>query len=72
MTENKKREMLVNYAKTVLSDLVPYDDPRYDERLQELAEGYAVSELNPNQEFKAYMDDLCKEHDEILNDDLGL
>lgn len=72
MTENKKREMLVDYAKAVLSDLVPYDDPRYDERLQELAEGYADSELNPNQEFKAYMDNLCKEHDEILNDDLGL
>lgn len=72
MTENTNREMLVNYAKAVLSDLVPYDDPRYDERLQELAEGYADSELSPNQEFKAYMDDLCKEHDEILNDDLGL
>lgn len=72
MTENANREMLVNYAKAVLSDLVPYDDPRYDERLQELAEGYADSELNPNPEFKAYMDDLCKEHDEILNDDLDL
>lgn len=72
MTEDKKRDMLVDYAKAVISDLVPYDDPRYDERLQELAEGYADSELKPNPEFKAYMDDLCKAHDEMLNDDLGL
>ena len=35
MTQEEKREALIEYAKEHFRDLIPYSDPRYEERLQE-------------------------------------
>lgn len=41
-TIQQKHNSLIEYAKLHLSDLVPYNDPNYETRLQEMAEIYAV------------------------------
>ena len=68
MTQEEKREALIEYAKEHFRDLIPYSDPRYEERLQEWAESYADSELNPNQEMEDYLNSLCEEHDKLIED----
>lgn len=61
--EDKERfDLLVEYAKIHLADLIPYDDPNYNERLQDMAESYALSEINGDPEFEQ----MCKWHDEML------
>lgn len=45
-------------------DLVPYDDPNYEQKVREIAEGLADAELNPDPELK---EKLCQLHDESLD-----
>ncbi len=40
------KESLIEYAKSHLSDLIPYDDPEYESKLQRMAEAYADVEIN--------------------------
>lgn len=40
------KESLIEYAKSHLSDLIPYDDPEYESKLQRMAEAYADAEIN--------------------------
>lgn len=58
------RELLIDEFIRHCSDLFPYDDPQYEEKLMRSAENYADEILNPN----SYLNSLCKEHDELLND----
>ena len=68
MAKEIDRPYLIDYAMRHFADLIPYDDPNYSERLQEMAEAYAESEINPNPEFEAYMKSLCEEHDKIIKE----
>lgn len=67
MTQEENRNALIEYAKDHFMDLIPYSDPHYEERLQEWAEHYADSELNPNPEMEQYLNRLCEEHDKLIN-----
>ena len=40
------RELLIDYYKSHFRDLIPYDDPQYEEKLQRNAEAYANWEIN--------------------------
>lgn len=40
------RELLIDYYKSHFGDLIPYDDPRYSEKLQRNSEAYADWEIN--------------------------
>lgn len=62
------KQSLYNYALTHCADLVPYNDEHYDERLHELAMGYALSKLFPKNEMDDYMHSLCEEHDKTIED----
>ena len=46
MFTNEDRENLIEYAKAHFSDLIPYDDPEYESKLQQMAEAYADTEIN--------------------------
>lgn len=64
----KDREALIEYAKEHFADLIPYDDPHYEERLQVWAESYAESEIHPNPELI----ELCEFHDKwVEEEELG-
>lgn len=58
------KELLIDEFIRHCSDLFSYDDPQYEEKLMRSAENYADEILNPN----SYLNSLCKEHDELLND----
>ena len=63
ITEDPRYEILIDYAKSHFADLIPYDDPDYEEKLQKMAEDYANFEINgPDEDFI----ELCKLHDEML------
>lgn len=73
MTQEEQRLVLIDYAKSHFCDLIPYNDPHYNERLQEWAEDYADVELSGNNwsinpEFEEYMNHLCEEHDKLLEE----
>ena len=53
------REDLIDDFIRHCSDIFPYNDSDYDRKLL-----YADEMLNPN----SYLNTLCKEHDELLND----
>lgn len=59
MTEE---EALIDYAIRQCSDLIPYDDPDYDEKLLRLAKSYVKEELNPDSELNK----LCAYHDKYF------
>lgn len=65
MTKEEK-ELEIQHAMVHLSDLIPYDDPEYDEKLRSMAEA-AV---------RSWDDDLialCEEHDNMIDEfELGL
>lgn len=46
MFTNEDRDNLIEYAKAHFSDLIPYDDPEYESKLQQMAEAYADAEIN--------------------------
>lgn len=58
------REDLIDDFIRHCSDIFPYNDPNYEEKLLRAAENYADEMLNPD----SYLNTLCKEHDELLND----
>lgn len=63
ITEDHRYEILIDYAKSHFADLIPYDDPDYEGKLQKMAEDYANFEINgPDKDFI----ELCKLHDEML------
>jgi hypothetical protein len=43
---------LIEYAKAHLSDVIPYDDPDYDVKLDELAKTYANEEIKRMKNYK--------------------
>ena len=45
MTDENHRQELIEYAKRHLADLIPYDDPDYEDKLQQMAEAYAQYEI---------------------------
>ena len=57
---NKDKESLIKYAKSHLSDLIPYDDPEYESKLQKIAEAYADIEINgiEVEDDELYIDDF--------------
>lgn len=61
----KDREALIEYWKWHLEDLIPYDDHRYEEKLQEWAESCAESDINPVHDFVA----LCEYHDRWMEEE---
>ena len=54
-------EAEVERYKNILSDLVPYDDPNYEQKLDSMARGCLKAEKDP--EFIA----LCEEHDNEIS-----
>ena len=64
MYTEKDRPYLIEYGRNHLADLIPYDDPNYDERLQSMAESYADSEIYPDEDFIR----MCEEHDKMLDE----
>ena len=73
MNREEQRLELIEYAKSHFCDLIPYDDPQYTEKLQQWAEDYADTELSGNNwstnpEFEKYMNQLCEEHDKLLDE----
>ncbi len=60
-----KREILIDYYKSHFGDLIPYDDLRYEEKLQRSAEAYADWEINgPSPEDLA----IIEVHDKWLEE----
>ena len=66
----KDREYLVEWHRIHLADLIPYDDPNYEEKLNQWAEESAENDIHPNPEFEAYIENLCEEHDRMLEEGL--
>lgn len=63
MTE-KDRPYLIDYGRRMLADMVPYDDPHYEEKLQRMAEAYAEAELSPDPIFEGmcnWCDDMKRQ-----------
>lgn len=59
------RELLIDYYKSHFYDLIPFDDPQYEEKLQRNAEAYADWEINgPSPEEQA----MIEAHDKWLEE----
>ena len=61
----------VEHAISIACDLVPYDDPNYDDEVVHLAIAYVQSLYDPDfitmaKAHEMAFDALCKEHDEML------
>ena len=56
----KKPMEKIEIVKRHFEDLIPYDDPRYEEKLQNLAESYV------NNYHDVEFDAICELHDEML------
>lgn len=65
--ENKINEFLdyKEFAKTIYKDMIPYDDPDYEDILEKLCDSYADYEING-------LTDEQKEELEKLNNELNL
>lgn len=64
------RQGLIEYAKIHLCDMIPYNDPDYEEKLTAMAEDYADAEIYPS---RLPVDDLqciIELHDEMLDNSL--
>lgn len=57
----------VEYAKAHLSDIIPYNDPDYETKLDEMAKAYACEEIERMKNYKLIDKRIKKE---ILDDDL--
>lgn len=58
----EKRELEIVHAMSMLSDLIPYDDPDYQGKLRRMAEGVVGMENDPN------LISLCEVHDKLLDE----
>jgi len=63
MSKPEINEAEVDFAKEMLADLVPYDDPNYEKRLDEMTRSAIMGENDP--EFIA----MCEEHDRMMEAD---
>ena len=64
MTE-KLDENEVEFYKSVLADLIPWDDKNYDKKLDEMARACLRTEKDPS--FIA----MCEEHDRMMEEELS-
>lgn len=55
----------IEYYKMHLSDLIPYDDPEYERKLENMAK--SCMEIFDDPELQK----LCEDHDKIIEDDLN-
>lgn len=62
-TDEFKRELLIEYAKTHFCDLIPYNDPDYEKKLLEMCESYADMEMNG---MDPELLKICEMHDKML------
>ena len=58
---------LVEYAKSHLCDVIPYNDPEYENKLHDLAHAYAVEEMERMKNYKL-LDKHTKQ--QIIDSDL--
>lgn len=66
MSEQEYQEQYqayVDYALDIYSDMVPYDDPNYEETLMSMAMSYADMEMNG---YPPELEEICMQHDEML------
>ena len=66
MTQKEKDETFqayVDYAIRIYSDMIPYDDPEYEDKVLQLATSYADMEING---YPPKVLDVCKLHDKML------
>lgn len=59
-----EKELEIQYAMLHMSDLIPYDDPDYDNKLRKMAESYVNDLHNPDSELNR----ISKEHDRMLEE----
>lgn len=64
MNEIQLDENEVEFYKSVLADMIPWDDKNYDKKLDEMARGCLRAEKDP--EFIA----MCEEHDRMMEEEL--
>lgn len=64
MANPELNEAEVDWCKQMFSDLVPYDDPNYEKRLDALARSAILGERDPD--FIA----MCEEHDRMMKANL--
>ena len=60
MSKPELNEDEVAWYKEMFADLVPYDDPNYEKRLDDMARSALLGERDP--EFIA----MCEEHDRMM------
>ena len=65
MSNPELNEDEVAWYKEMFADLVPYDDPNYEKRLDEMARSAFLGERAP--EFIA----MCEEHDRMMETENG-
>ena len=66
MTQKEKDETFqayVDYAISIYSDMIPYDDPEYEDKILQLATSYADMEING---YPPELEEICRQHDEML------
>ena len=66
MTQQEKDETFqayVDYAIRIYSDMIPYDDPEYEDKVLQLATSYADMEING---YPPEVLDVCELHDKML------
>lgn len=63
------REELIEYYKNQCCDLIPYNDPEFEKKLQELAESCADEEING---YPSYVEYLKNHPDENNNIDIDI
>ena len=57
------RKLLIDYYKSRYKDLIPYDDPQYEEKLQKDAEEYADCVIREELEYIEERDRWLKENE---------
>lgn len=63
MTQEDK-EAIIEHNMDILADIIPYSSPNYNSKLRELAE------LCYENKSDGELDELCKWHDEMLDEGL--
>lgn len=58
MTQKEKDETFQAYV-----DMIPYDDPEYEDKILQLAMSYADMEMNG---YPLELEEICRQHDEML------
>ena len=62
MTQEELDKNEVEFYKSVLADLIPWDDKDYDKKLDEMARACLKTEKDPS--FMA----MCEEHDRMIEE----